>query len=87
MDSVCLSVLDPKHYPFVFFRKRFLWSIPNETTALVAFLLFIGITMTIGILVVYFRAPKPQGMFFKHSILRRLKVAHAVSKYVREARL
>lgn len=70
-----------KHYPSAFFRKRFLWSIPNQTIAIVAFLLFVGVTMTIGILVVYFRAPTPHGMFFKHSILRRLKVAHTVSKH------
>jgi hypothetical protein len=70
-----------KHYPSAFFRERFLWSIPNMTIAVVAFLLFIGITMTIGILIVCFRAPKPQGMFFRHSILRRLKVAHTVSKH------
>jgi hypothetical protein len=37
--------------------------------------------MTIAILVVCFRAAKPQGMFFEHSILRRLKVAHTISKH------
>jgi hypothetical protein len=71
----------PKHYPSAFFRKRFFRSIPNQTIAVVAFLLFIGVTMTIGILVVCFRAPKAQGTFFKHSILRRLKVAYTVLKH------
>ena len=80
--GLCMSFcFYPKYYPVAFFRKRFLWSIPNQTIAVVAFLLFIGVTMTIGILIVCFRAPKAQGMFFKHSILRRLKVAHTVSKH------
>ena len=70
-----------KHFLSAFFSKRFLRSIPNETIAVVAFLLFIGVTMTIAILIVCIRASKPQGMFFKHSIWRRLKVAHTVSKH------
>jgi hypothetical protein len=47
-----------------FVRYRYLWSIPNSITGTVAIVMFISITMTAGILVVYFTAPNQSGMFF-----------------------
>jgi hypothetical protein len=46
------------------FRERLLCGISNSVIAILAVFIFTCIAATIGIIVVCFTAPKPQGMFF-----------------------
>lgn len=54
-----------RHDLVVFFRKScFSWSISNSAIGAARFFVFTCVAMFIGILVVCYTAPKPQGMFF-----------------------
>jgi hypothetical protein len=74
LDCVCVLLSIPKMILLVFVRKRCFFSMPTSITSAIVTCMFIAVTTTIGILIVYFTAQKQSSMSFN-------RIGRFVSKY------